>query len=86
LQASSVPCERLFSGTKQTATDRRASLGPVVFEELTIMDSAWKSKLHDVAALDSTQVEEVDVPDFEFEQMLADDCDFDKWVRTLNWV
>ena len=33
-QASSVPCERLFLGTKQTACDRQASLGPVVFEEL----------------------------------------------------
>jgi hypothetical protein len=76
----------LFSGTKQTATDRRASLGPVVFEELTIMDSAWKSGLYDVAALNSTQVEEVDLPDLEYEQMLVDDDEFDKWVRTVNWV
>jgi hypothetical protein len=76
----------LFSGTKQTATDRRASLGPVVFEELTIMHSAWKPELHDMAALNSAQVEEVDVPDFEFEQMLVDDGDFDEWVRTVNWV
>jgi len=76
----------LFSGTKQTATDRRASLGPVIFEELTIMDSAWKSKLHDAAALNSTQAEEVDLPDFEYEQMLVDDGDFDKWVRIVNWV
>ena len=76
----------MFSGTKQTATDRRASLGPVIFEELTIMDSAWKSKLHDAAALNSTQAEEVDLPDFEYEQMLVDDGDFDKWVRIVNWV
>ena len=85
-QASSVPCKRLFSGTKQTATDRRASLGPVIFEELTIMDSAWKPKLCDVAALNSEQVEEVDLPDFEYEQMLIDDDDFEKWVKTVNWV
>src|SRR6266446_3359437 len=40
-QASSVPCEQLFSGTKQVATDCQASLGPIVFEEVTITKSAW---------------------------------------------
>ena len=71
---------------KQTATDCRASLGPVVFEELTIMDSAWRPKLCDMAALNSGQVEDVDSPDFEFEQMLVDNGDFEKWVKTVNWV
>ena len=84
-QALSVPCERLFSGTKQTATDRRASLGPVVFEELTIMDSAWKPKLRDLAACNSAVVEEVE-EDLEYEQMLVDDGDFDIWAKTVNWV
>lgn len=86
-QASSVPCERLFSGTKQTATDRRARLGPVVFEQLTIMDSAWKPKLRDAAAWNSNQLDEVvDFPDFEFEEMLVDDRNFDNWAKTVNWV
>lgn len=76
----------MFSGTKQTLTDRRACLGPIVFEELTIMDSAWKPKLRDVAACNSSEVEVVDLPDFEYEQMLVDDDDFDKWVKTVNWV
>ncbi|KIM36033.1 hypothetical protein M413DRAFT_57964, partial [Hebeloma cylindrosporum] len=49
-QASSVPCERLFSGTKQIAVDRRSRLGPVVFEELAIMNSAWGPELYDMAA------------------------------------
>ena len=56
----------------------------MVFEQLTIMGSAWTPKLCDVAAWNSAQVEEV--PDFEFEQMLVDDGDFDKWAKTLNWV
>jgi hAT family C-terminal dimerisation region len=88
-QASSVPCERIFSGTKQIATDRRASLGPLVFEELTIMKSAWGPQLSDVATWNAAQAEEVDLPDFEFEQMLVDDDDLDKWIKTLNgsnWV
>lgn len=50
------------------------------------MNSAWKPKLCDVAALNSAQAEEVDLPDFEFEQMLVDDVDFEKWVKTVNWV
>ena len=41
-QASSVPCERLFSGSKQIAIDRQACLGSKVFEELVIMGSAWR--------------------------------------------
>src|SRR5882757_9493507 len=45
-QASSVPCEWLFSGTKQIAVDRRARLGSAVFEELAIMKSAWGPQLY----------------------------------------
>jgi hypothetical protein len=79
----------LFSGTKQIATDRRANLGPIVFEELAIMNSAWKPELGDIAAWNSAQAEEVDLPDFEFEQMLVDDDEEDKWIKTLNgydWI
>lgn len=81
-QASSVPCERLFSGTKQVATDRRASLGPVVFEEVTIMKSAWGSGLGDVAAWNAAQIEEVG--SFDFEQMLVDDGDQEEWDKSLS--
>ena len=38
-RASSVPCERLFSASKRTAVDRRASLGA---EELQVMKFAWR--------------------------------------------
>jgi hypothetical protein len=76
-QASSVPCERLFSGSKQIATDRRASLGPKVFEELVIMKSAWGPDLYDMAAWNNSQVEEVNY--FDFEEMLVDDIDCTAW-------
>jgi hypothetical protein len=79
-QASSVPCERLFSGTKQVATDRRASLGPVVFEEVTIMKSAWGPGLSDVAAWNAAQMEEVG--NLDFEQMLVDDGDQKEWDKS----
>ena len=64
-QAFSVPCERLFSGSKQIATDRRASLGSKVFKELVIMKSAWGPDLYDMAAWNDSQVEEVNFFDFE---------------------
>ncbi|KIM34891.1 hypothetical protein M413DRAFT_79948 [Hebeloma cylindrosporum] len=73
-QASSVPCERVFSGSKQIATDRRACLGSTVFEELVIMGSAWGPDLYDMAAWSTLQVEEID--SFDFEAMLVEDNDF----------
>lgn len=42
--------------------------------------------LRDVAAWNSTQAEDVDLPDFEYEQMLIDDGNFDNWAKTFNWV
>ena len=81
-QASSVPCEQLFSGTKQVATDRQASLGPVVFEEATITKSAWGPGLCDVAAWNAAQMEEIGLLDYE--QMLVDDGDLEEWDRALS--
>jgi hypothetical protein len=72
-QASSVPCERLFSGTKQIAVDRRARLGSAVFEELVVLGSAWRSDLYDMAAWTGSQEEEVDF--FNFGEMLANDAE-----------
>ena len=81
-QASFMPCERLFSGTKQVATDCRASLGPVVFEEVTITKSAWGPGLCDVAAWNATQVEEVEF--FDYEQMLVDNGELEEWDQALQ--
>ena len=78
-QASSVPCEQLFSGTKQTATDRRALLGNKRFEELTVMKFAWKMNLRDLAAWNSVQIE--DIPMMEFEELLIDNEEEDKWLQ-----
>ena len=72
-QESSVPCERLFSGNKQIATDRRARLGAAIFEELVVMGSAWRSDIYDIAAWTGSQEEEVDF--FNFEEMLANDAE-----------
>jgi len=77
-QASSVPCERVFSGSKQIASDRRACLGTAVFEELVIMGSTWRPELHDMAAWSSMQTEEVDLA---FEEMFEDDAGWLAWEK-----
>jgi len=59
-QASSVPCERLFSGGGEIATKRRARLGADRFEELQMMKFAWRNNIGDLTAWNSAQVEEVD--------------------------
>lgn len=84
-QASSVPCERVFSGTKQIATDRRACLGSTTFEELTILKSAWGPSVYDAAAWNAAQVEEVSIVDFK--QMLVDDTDGVEWDKdeAVGW-
>ena len=63
-QASSVPCERLFSASKQVATDRRARLGAQKFEELQLMKFAWRQGIIDIAAWNSSEVEQVVVEEY----------------------
>jgi hypothetical protein len=69
----------VFSSTKQVATDRRASLGPTLFEELTILKSAWGPNIYDAAAWNAAQVEEVSLLDFE--EMLGDNADTAEWDK-----
>ena len=77
-QASSVPCEQLFSDSKQTADNLRASLGSERFEELQIMKFAWHKKINDLSALNSAQIEEVHLDDDldEYREMFI----ADKWA------
>ncbi len=82
-QASSVPCERLFSGSKQIATDRRARLGSKTFEELVIMNSAWGPELYDMAAWTTSQLEEINLLDFE--EMLAEEGDLVDWDKEIDY-
>ena len=60
-QASSVPCEQLFSASKQTADDQRAHLGASRFEELQLMKFAWRWNITNLAAWNSGLVEKIDL-------------------------
>jgi hAT family C-terminal dimerisation region len=77
--ASSVPCERLFSGGGEIATKRRAQLGVARFEELQIMKFAWRDNIGDLAAWNSSQVEEIDDELGEYRDLLAADGEQARW-------
>jgi hypothetical protein len=49
----------------------------VVFEELVMMKSAWGSDLYDAARVNTDQIEEVSV--LEYEQILLDDAESLVW-------
>ncbi|KAI9512980.1 hypothetical protein F5148DRAFT_1279246 [Russula earlei] len=62
--ASSVPCEWLFSASKQTADLHQAALGTKHFEELQILKFAWRASVPDNAAQNSAQIEEVELGEY----------------------
>jgi hypothetical protein len=75
-QVSSVPCERVFSGSKLTATDRRARLKANVFEELQVLKAAWRREVINLAEHNSKETEEVLD---EFEDMFLVDEELGMW-------
>lgn len=72
----------MFSGSKQIAVDRRASLRSIVFEQLVMMKSAWGPDLYDMAAWNSLQKEEVDCSDFM--ELLVDDTEGKGWDKEME--
>ena len=52
--------------------DCQLCLGPIIFKELAIMNSAWGPELYDMAAWNASQVEEV----MDFEELLTEDVDY----------
>jgi hypothetical protein len=83
-QASSVPCERLFSASKQSADDRRASLGAKRFEELQVMKFTWRRNIADLAKWNSEEVEEVGLDDYS--ELLEGDEQAAEWDIEDNAV
>ena len=72
-QASSVPCERLFSAGGEIATKQHAQLGAERFEELQVMKFAWWNNVVDWASWNTASVEEVDEMQEYADYMAADE-------------
>jgi hypothetical protein len=77
--ASSVPCERLFSAGGEIATKRRARLGAVRFEELQMMKFAWRKDISDLAAWNSSQIEDIEDEITQYKDILVEDQALDEW-------
>jgi len=58
-QASSIPCECVFSGSKLTATDHQARLGPQLFEKLQLMKVSWQGLTINLVQLNLDVIEEI---------------------------
>ena len=56
-QASSVPCVRIFSSAKLTATDHRSRLKAKIFEILQIMKSSWRDHLINLSNINDEELE-----------------------------
>ncbi|KIL55752.1 hypothetical protein M378DRAFT_90389 [Amanita muscaria Koide BX008] len=82
VRASSVPCERLFSASKQTADDRRSRLGDAKFEELQVMKFAWRRNIPNLAAWNSLDME--DVTDLDKCEHLLQNDDWEKDLDNLD--
>lgn len=57
-------------------------LGPIVFEEIVITKSTWEPDLYDMASWNESQVENMDL--FDFEELLLDDTDGFAWDRDME--
>ena len=84
-QASSVSCEHLFSARGEVATKWQSQLGEARFEKLILMKSAWNNNIGNLAAWNSTKVEEVDNSEIlEYKDMLTGDRDFEEWDKMVE--
>jgi hypothetical protein len=79
IPATSVPCERLFSAGAEIATDRRSRLGGEKFEYLQVLKHAWRDKVTDHAAANSTEIDEVYLEDFR--ELLRTDNELGEWDK-----
>lgn len=73
IQASSVPCERLFSSAKEITTDKRSRLGPVRFEQLQMLKHHWRGGIIDLALWNLGHQEQMVYVVEDFEDMLQVD-------------
>ena len=77
-QASSVPCEWIFSTAKLTATDRRSRIKTDMFEILQIMNSTWCDHLINLAEVNDENLEECAD---DFLNFLIDENEWETWEQ-----
>lgn len=83
IQASSVPCERVFSSGKETATPRRNRLSPHMMEALQMLKYSTK-KRRDVLNFTSGLRKETELEQMENEQQSQIVEDLPSFSKTLT--
>jgi hypothetical protein len=63
---------------------RRAQLRATRFEELQMMKFAWRKDIDDIAALNSSQIEEIEDEIMQYKDMLVADQDLNHWDKSAN--
>ncbi|KIM62812.1 hypothetical protein SCLCIDRAFT_118580 [Scleroderma citrinum Foug A] len=88
IPTTSVPCERLFSGGGEIATDRQSCLGADKFEYLQVLKHTWRSNINDCAATNSTTVESIvdEVQLEQYRELLIHDSEVDHELNTMEVV
>ena len=67
-------------------TRRRAQLGAMRFEELQVMKFAWRNTISDLAAWNSSQVEEIDDEMGKYQDILVADGEQARWDHDVKVV
>lgn len=84
--ASSVPCEHIFSGGGQTATDRHSQLGAKWFEQLQILKFWWWSSVIDrIAAVTDKVLLDEYVELLQLDTVMSED-DCNEVDVVIDWV
>ncbi|KIK91935.1 hypothetical protein PAXRUDRAFT_148392 [Paxillus rubicundulus Ve08.2h10] len=79
IPTTSVPCERLFSAGAEIVTDCHSRLGGEKLECLEVLEHAWRDKVTDHAAANSTKINEVYLEDFR--ELLRTDNELAEWDK-----
>ena len=85
----SVPCEHLFLGGGEIATDRQSQLGMDKFKHLQVLKHAWHSGISDRAATNSITVKSVDINEVhleQFKELLVHDGEMEHELNALELV
>jgi hypothetical protein len=79
IQGTSVPCERVFSASKETARARRNHLGPKIMEATQILKFQAKQEINFTEGL----IEEDEVAELEKEEAAVPVEDLRAYLRDL---
>jgi hAT family protein len=88
IQASSVPCERVFSSSAETDTKRRNRINPLLMEALQMLKFQLKKDRLDFTAGWATLEKQMEVDDPEedlLQKVLQENSvDWDSVIKTIN--